>query len=180
MLKSTAQPAGSTYEYGSGIVDAYAAVQAANGGGGADTQAPSVLSNLTSTGKTNTSVSLSWSASTDNVGVTGYEVYQGNSLVVTVTSTSATVSGLTPNTAYTFTVKAKDAAGNRSAASNDVSVTTNNDTTTPNPNTPWAPGVAYKVGDLVSYGGSTYQCLQAHTSLTGWEPANVPALWLKK
>ena len=41
----------------------------------------------------------------------------------------------------------------------------------------WAPGVAYKAGDQVTYNGSTYQCLQAHTSQVGWEPPNVPALW---
>ena len=41
----------------------------------------------------------------------------------------------------------------------------------------WAAGVAYKVGDQVTYNGSTYQCLQAHTSQVGWEPPNVPALW---
>jgi chitinase len=37
--------------------------------------------------------------------------------------------------------------------------------------------VAYTVGQLVTYGGTTYRCLQAHTSLAGWEPPNVPALW---
>lgn len=42
---------------------------------------------------------------------------------------------------------------------------------------PWSPNTAYKSGDLVSYSGKTYACLQAHTSLTGWEPPNVPALW---
>src|SRR5688572_5574163 len=42
---------------------------------------------------------------------------------------------------------------------------------------PWAPNVAYAVNDTATYGGSTYKCLQAHTSLTGWEPPNVPALW---
>jgi hypothetical protein len=41
----------------------------------------------------------------------------------------------------------------------------------------WAAGVAYNVGDLVTYQGSTYQCLQAHTSEVGWEPATTPALW---
>jgi chitinase/chitodextrinase len=41
----------------------------------------------------------------------------------------------------------------------------------------WAPNVWYNVNDTVTYGGSTYKCLQAHTSLTGWEPPNVPALW---
>ncbi|MFF4414545.1 carbohydrate-binding protein [Streptosporangium sp. NPDC001559] len=43
--------------------------------------------------------------------------------------------------------------------------------------TAWEPGVAYKVGDLVMYGGHLYQCRQAHTSRTGWEPPNVPPLW---
>lgn len=41
----------------------------------------------------------------------------------------------------------------------------------------WAPSVAYKKGDVVSYGGKTYQCLQPHTSLVGWEPSNVASLW---
>jgi chitodextrinase len=43
----------------------------------------------------------------------------------------------------------------------------------------WAPNVAYTVGTKVSYGGLNYQCRQNHTSLVGWEPPNVPALWLQ-
>ncbi|MGW2703793.1 carbohydrate binding domain-containing protein [Streptomyces sp. NPDC001340] len=94
------------------------------GGGGGDTQAPTAPSGLTSTGKTSSSVSLKWNASSDNVGVTAYDIYRGSSQVLSVSGTSATVSGLSPSTAYTFTVKARDAAGNTSAASNSVSVTT--------------------------------------------------------
>ncbi|WP_059050675.1 carbohydrate-binding protein [Paenibacillus senegalimassiliensis] len=41
----------------------------------------------------------------------------------------------------------------------------------------WAPNTAYAVNDTVTYNGSTYTCLQSHTSLVGWEPSNVPALW---
>ncbi|MEU6751367.1 glycosyl hydrolase family 18 protein [Spirillospora sp. NPDC046719] len=89
-----------------------------------DTQAPTAPANLRSTSKTATSVSLAWNASTDNVGVTGYDVYNGSTKAATVTGTSATVSGLSPKTAYSFTVKARDAAGNVSAASAAVSVTT--------------------------------------------------------
>ncbi|MCX4766339.1 carbohydrate binding domain-containing protein [Streptomyces sp. NBC_01275] len=95
------------------------------GGGGSDTQAPSAPGGLTSTGKTSSSVSLSWNASTDNVGVTAYDVYSGSAQVLTVSGTSATVSGLSASTGYTFSVKARDAAGNVSAASNSLSVTTN-------------------------------------------------------
>ncbi len=93
-------------------------------GGGGDTQAPSVPGNLRSTGKTATSVSLAWDASTDNTAVAGYDVYNGTTRATTVTGTTAAVTGLTANTAYTFTVRAKDAAGNTSAASAPVSVTT--------------------------------------------------------
>ncbi|MFE5298963.1 carbohydrate binding domain-containing protein [Streptomyces sp. NPDC056632] len=94
------------------------------GGGGGDTQAPSAPSSLRSTGRTASSVSLTWGAASDNVGVTGYDVYQGATKVSTVTGTSATVGGLTASTAYTFTVKARDAAGNVSPASDAVTVTT--------------------------------------------------------
>ncbi|MEV2216772.1 carbohydrate binding domain-containing protein [Streptomyces sp. NPDC050997] len=93
-------------------------------GGSTDTQAPTVPGGLTSTGRTSSSVSLSWNASTDNVGVTAYDIYSGSNQVLSVSGTSATVSGLAPATAYTFTVKARDAAGNTSAASGPVSVTT--------------------------------------------------------
>jgi Carbohydrate binding domain/Fibronectin type III domain len=95
------------------------------GGNTSDTQAPTAPSGLTSTGKTSSTVSLSWTGSTDNTGVTAYDVYSGSNQVLSVSGTSATVSGLSPSTAYTFSVKARDAAGNTSAASNSVSVTTN-------------------------------------------------------
>ncbi|MFI6324234.1 glycosyl hydrolase 2 galactose-binding domain-containing protein [Nonomuraea sp. NPDC050556] len=85
-----------------------------------DTEKPSIPANLRVTGKTSTSVSLAWDASTDNVGVTGYDVSGGPS----VSGTSATVSGLTPNTSYTFTVRARDAAGNTSDASAPVTQVT--------------------------------------------------------
>jgi endonuclease I len=89
-----------------------------------DSQAPTNPTNLIASGTTQTTTNLSWTGSTDNVAVTGYNVYQGTSLKVTVTGTSYTVTGLTAATAYTFSIKAKDAAGNISASSNSVNVTT--------------------------------------------------------
>jgi hypothetical protein len=94
------------------------------GGGGGDTIAPSTPTGLSSTGTTSNSVSLSWNASNDNVAVTGYDVYQNGSVATTVSGTSATVTGLSASTTYNFTVKARDAAGNTSGASNQVSATT--------------------------------------------------------
>ena len=93
-------------------------------GGTGDTTAPSAPGNPRSTGTTSNSVSLAWDASTDNVGVTGYDVYNGSALATSVAGTSATVGGLNPDTAYTFTVKARDAAGNASPASAAVSART--------------------------------------------------------
>ncbi|SHH09376.1 endonuclease [Flavobacterium defluvii] len=90
-----------------------------------DTQAPTTPTSLASTSKTATSISLSWTASTDNVAVTGYDVYANSALKTTVSGTTATITGLTASTAYSIYVKAKDAAGNTSASSNTISVTTN-------------------------------------------------------
>ena len=89
-----------------------------------DTQAPSVPTNLTASNITDTTASLNWTASTDNVGVTGYEVFSGGSSIGTVAGNSANITGLTAGTSYTFSVRAFDAAGNNSAMSNTVNVTT--------------------------------------------------------
>lgn len=94
------------------------------GGSGGDTQAPTAPTNLSASGTTTTTTVLSWTASSDNVGVTGYDVFNGNTNIGSTTSTSVTVNSLTPATAYTFRVRAKDAAGNTSGFSNSVTVTT--------------------------------------------------------
>jgi len=92
--------------------------------GSTDTVAPSAPTNLAASGTTQTTTNLSWTASTDNVGVTGYDVYQNGVFKANTASTSYGVTGLTASTAYSFYVIAKDAAGNASAASNTVNVTT--------------------------------------------------------
>ncbi len=93
-------------------------------GTGGDTQAPSAPTNLSASNITQTTATLSWNASTDNVGVTGYDVFQGSTNLGSVTGTSANITGLSPATAYTFKVRAHDAAGNNSGFSNTVNVTT--------------------------------------------------------
>ncbi|WP_442787762.1 reprolysin-like metallopeptidase [Flavobacterium suncheonense] len=89
----------------------------------ADTTAPTA-STLSASGTTTSSTNLSWTAATDNTGITGYDVYQNGVLKTTITATSLAVTGLTASTAYSFYVKAKDAAGNVSTASNTVNITT--------------------------------------------------------
>jgi chitodextrinase len=90
----------------------------------ADTQAPTVPGGLASSAVTSTSFTLSWTASTDNVGVSLYEVFRGGVFLGTTTGTSYNVTGLTASTTYSMTVRAKDAAGNNSAQSSALSVTT--------------------------------------------------------
>ncbi len=89
-----------------------------------DTAAPSIPTGLHTTATTTTSVSLAWSASTDNVGVTGYTTYRNGTGVVTGAATSSIVSGLACGTTYAFKVDAVDAAGNRSAASGVINAST--------------------------------------------------------
>ena len=83
-------------------------------GPAADTSPPTSPAGLTVASATRTSISLGWTASTDNVGVTGYGVYQDGTGVSTVAQPGATVSGLTCGSAYMFAVDAFDAAGNGS------------------------------------------------------------------
>ncbi|MGJ8591374.1 MAG: GEVED domain-containing protein [Aquaticitalea sp.] len=108
-----------TFSYGE-VEDYTVNIQSAT----TDTTAPTAPTNLTATGTTQTTTTLSWNASTDNVGVTGYNVYQGTTLIATVTTTTRQVTGLSAGTGYSFRVTAKDAAGNISGYSNTVNVTT--------------------------------------------------------
>ncbi|WP_037619692.1 glycoside hydrolase family 6 protein [Streptomyces aureus] len=106
------------------LANANPPLSGSGGGGGSDTQAPTVPGGLTVGSTTSSSVALSWTASTDNTAVTGYDVYRDGTKVGSATGTSYTDSGLAASTTYSYTVKAKDAAGNVSAASTAVSATT--------------------------------------------------------
>ncbi len=89
-----------------------------------DTTAPTAPV-LSASGTTSTTTNLSWTGATDNLAVTGYNVYKGGVLIgSTTTATTFSVTGLVALTTYTFTVRAKDAAGNVSVDSNTVSITT--------------------------------------------------------
>lgn len=109
------------------------------GGTPGDTQAPTTPGTPAASAVTATSATLTWTAATDNVGVAGYDVVRISGTtetdVAASTTSTATVTGLTANTAYTFAVYARDAAGNRSARSATVNVTTGS-----------APAVACSVG----------------------------------
>jgi mannan endo-1,4-beta-mannosidase len=101
------------------------------GGTGGDTQPPSTPGTPTVSAVTATSATLSWTASTDNVGVTGYDVLRAPgtsggtfSLVGSIGTTTFTDTGLTASTTYRYQVRARDAAGNNSANSGTATATT--------------------------------------------------------
>jgi hypothetical protein len=115
-----------------------------NGALGGDAQPPTAPSNLATSNVTATGMTLSWTASTDNVGVAGYRVYVGSNNVATTQNASQAVTGLTCGTSYTLGVEAFDAAGNVSPRSTLLASTA----TCPPPSTPCgtvsAPPVGYR------------------------------------
>lgn len=94
------------------------------GGGGTDTTAPSVPTNLAQSSVTESSISVSWTASTDNTAVTGYDVRIEGGTPVAVTGTTHTFSSLSASTQYSIDVRARDAAGNTSAYTTAINATT--------------------------------------------------------
>jgi chitodextrinase len=125
-------------------------------GAAPDTVAPTAPT-LSATGTTETTTNLSWSGATDNVAVTGYDVFRNGTLIGSTAATTFAVTGLLNSTTYSFTVKSKDAAGNVSPDSNTVSVTTLTpapDTTAPNAPTLSASGTTQTTTNL-SWSGAT-------------------------
>jgi endo-1,4-beta-xylanase len=152
----------------------YTAVNTALGGApNNDTTPPTAPGNLSSAGVTSSSASLSWTASTDNVGVTGYEILRapgasGGSFaqVGTSTTTSFTNTGLTPSTTFRYQVRARDAAGNTSPVSTTITVTTSATgpgpggcSVTPTVQTQWTGGYVLQPVTVTNTGTS---------AVTGW------------
>ena len=96
-----------------------------------DTEAPTTPTNVTLNNSTLNAITISWTASTDNIGVTGYNVYLDGILTTQTTNTSATITDLNTNTTYSFTIVAKDLINNRSTASTAVNGSTLQDTQAP-------------------------------------------------
>lgn len=92
--------------------------------GSTDTTPPSTPASLFTTALTSSSFTLHWAVASDAVGVTGYDIFKDSSWIGDSAANQFSVTGLTAATAYSMTVKARDAAGNVSAASQALSVTT--------------------------------------------------------
>jgi chitodextrinase len=125
----TGLASGTTYTYtvacydGAGNVSTHSAPASATTLG-ADTAPPSAPADLTATADGPDRIDLVWTEATDNVAVTGYEIWRDAVKLAVVAGTSHTDAGLAPSTSYTYVVKAVDEAGNVSAASNEATAST--------------------------------------------------------
>ncbi|WP_410769640.1 carbohydrate binding domain-containing protein [Fontibacillus sp. BL9] len=131
-----------------------------------DTTAPSVPSNVSATVQSSTSVKITWTASSDNVAVTGYEVYRDGVKVGTATGTSYTDSGLSANTTYSYTVRAYDAAGNKSAASSPPATAT---TGVPDTEAPSVPQNVSVTSSSSSSASVSWSASTDNVAVTGYE-----------
>ncbi|MEW5562017.1 glycosyl hydrolase family 18 protein [Enterobacter asburiae] len=127
-----------------------------------DVQAPSVPQDLQASAITQTSVQLKWQAATDNVAVTGYQVWRNGILVAPMSNTQWTDSGLQADSTYLYQISAVDAAGNQSVKSQTVTVKTLAQPENDNPgnggdHSQWSSQKIYHGGDMVSWQGKTYK-----------------------
>ena len=136
----------------------YSVAVVTEGGSIADTTPPSAPSILSAVANSSTQATISWEAATDNNGVTGYNVYRDGIIISSTTSLGYVDSGLTPFTAYSYTVQAVDGAGNVSALSSATSVTTEAGGTTNNNGTAqlsWQKNPESDLSHYVVYYGTT-------------------------
>ncbi|MDP4092405.1 MAG: fibronectin type III domain-containing protein [Bacillota bacterium] len=113
------------------IFSLFTAIQTCSATGSVDTQSPSAPEGLTAINKTYTSISLSWKASHDNIGVKGYQLFRDGKKIITTSKTSYTNTDLIPGRKYSYYLKAYDAAGNVSENSMIISVTPLTDLSVP-------------------------------------------------
>ncbi|MEM6724805.1 MAG: S8 family serine peptidase [Bacteroidota bacterium] len=133
------------------------------GGGGPDTSPPTQPTNLTVSNEQDTQVTLSWNASSDNIGVTGYEVSVDGNVLGTTAGTTVNITGLTACTSYNFGVRALDAAGNVSGTATAVGSTTG----CSSGGTPFTEGYFFETG-LQGWIDGGSDCARRNTSFS-WE-----------
>ncbi|CAI0754414.1 Chitinase D precursor [Serratia proteamaculans] len=139
---------------------------------------PDAPTALNATAIASTSLTLNWAAASSVNPVSQYTVYRNGSAIGQTGSLSLQDSGLTPATQYSYFVTATDNQGNTSLPSSALAVKTADGGTPPDPSpSEWQNSHSYKAGDVVTYKGKKYTCLQAHTSNVGWMPDAAFTLW---
>lgn len=138
--------------------------------GGGDIAPPSTPTNLALTGSSASSISLAWGASTDNISLAGYRIYRGGAQVGSTTATTYTDSGLSASTAYAYTVRAYDDAGNVSAPSNTLNATTAS---------PGACQVSFTIANANTSFGQNVYVVGNVAALGNWSPGGGFALTIQ-
>ena len=133
-------------------------------GANPDITPPTAPTNLAMTGRSATSIDLTWTAATDDVGVAGYNIYRGGTKVSSSATTDYTDSSLTPNTSYTYTVTATDAATNESPPSSGATISTLADTSAPN-----VPGNLHQTGQTTSTTSIAWDASTDNVGVAGYD-----------
>lgn len=143
-----------------------------------DADKPQAPSNLRLVKADKTTLDIDWAPVT-NVPIKQYRVYRNASLIATVAGTSLHDLGLAPGTQYRYTVVAEGKGNSQlSPESAPLNVTTKADDKPIPGGDEWKVGTNYKPGDVVTYKGKTYRCLQGHPAMEHWNPAAAASLWL--
>ncbi|MBP1131404.1 MULTISPECIES: carbohydrate-binding protein [Serratia] len=139
---------------------------------------PEAPTALNASAITSTSLTLNWAAANSANPISQYTVYRNGNAIGQTGGLSLQDSGLTAATQYSYFVTATDNKGNTSLPSSALAVKTADGGTPPDPGVnEWQNSHSYKVGDVVTYKGKKYTCLQAHTSNAGWTPDAAFTLW---
>ncbi|MGH3128837.1 MAG: hypothetical protein ACRDPX_13035 [Gaiellaceae bacterium] len=133
--------------------------------GGGDTQAPTGPASLSASATSSSTVQLSWPAATDNVGVAGYRLYRGTTLIADQPGLSFVDSGRSPSTTYAYQVRAYDAAGNVGAPASATATTPGSGDTTV-PSVPIGLAASVQKGRKVSL---TWNASTDNVGVTGYE-----------
>ncbi|WP_437616577.1 fibronectin type III domain-containing protein [Erwinia sp. V71] len=181
--KDTAAQPGTKYDYYLFAVDAAGNVSPASNHVSAEIpveqsqEKPRVPAGLSVSATTQTTLDISWQPVT-NVAISQYTVYRDGLKVQSSPLLSFHDSGLSANTTYIYSVVAQSVAGDLSELSAPLRAVTLADPATLLPAiAAWETDIAYESGDVVTYHGKKYQCLQRHTSIQDWNPEDALSLW---
>lgn len=151
------------------------ATDSSSAGTTADSEAPTVPTDFVVSATTTSQINLSWTASTDNVGVTGYKIYRGGTYLSAATTTTTLDSGLTASTNYCYTVSAIDAANNESSQSSQACATTLASSTTTTSALIWSRSISGDIGttDTIEKAEGVATDIAGNIYVVGYTDGNV-------
>lgn len=144
-----------------------------------DPSTPSAPKGLKSIAQTETSITLEWTLNPSSENISRYDIYRNGSKIGSSPINSYVDNGLSSKTEYTYYLIAVDASNKSSKLSSSIKVSTKGNGPSPSEDEWDSDSHSYKVGDIVTYLGNKYKCIQAHVSNVGWDPVTASTLWTK-